>query len=247
MVQDNSLFFASSGIQFPESNNQFHYHHTMFSSQLKSRVGHILDNVATLHITLSIDVTPIHTSSTHLQEFSLRIQTVDFSTVSVWCSPPTWNQRLTIHHTRKHLETTVVSKLHTTIFHPRYSSAKISEFCLISDFLQNSVHENAPFHFPNPVCVFGALFCEPCLWFAIFLSTSFKQWSPTCTQHTPCAHLCALILFLLVQYLRYTRGKKHYTVHHTVLCLAQLLSLDKCQRLSSPRRSQHQQVTYRGH
>jgi hypothetical protein len=43
---------------------QFHYHRVVFSSQLRSKVGNILDKTTTLWITLNIDGTPF-TSRSH--------------------------------------------------------------------------------------------------------------------------------------------------------------------------------------
>ena len=48
-------FFAVSGVNLVESNKQFHYRHVVFSSQIKSKVGHILVKFAALSINLTID------------------------------------------------------------------------------------------------------------------------------------------------------------------------------------------------
>jgi hypothetical protein len=46
----------ASGVQLVQSNSvQFHYHHTEFSSQIKSKCGHILTKVSGLRIVLNID------------------------------------------------------------------------------------------------------------------------------------------------------------------------------------------------
>ena len=60
------------GVQLPQSTSvQLHYRHVVFSSQLKSKIGHILTKGGTLRITLNIDDTPIesksHTHSSHSQ------------------------------------------------------------------------------------------------------------------------------------------------------------------------------------
>jgi hypothetical protein len=56
-------FFTPSGVQLSQStSDQFHY--TVFSSQLRSKVGNILAKVVTLRIILNIDDTPV-TSRSH--------------------------------------------------------------------------------------------------------------------------------------------------------------------------------------
>jgi hypothetical protein len=57
-VSTVSLFFASSGVQFDQS-NQFHYRRETFYSQIKSKVGNILSKSVSLCINLNIDGTPI--------------------------------------------------------------------------------------------------------------------------------------------------------------------------------------------
>jgi len=52
--RETDRFFAASGVHLAQSNNQFHHHRTVFSSQIKSRVGHILAKTAALRITLNI-------------------------------------------------------------------------------------------------------------------------------------------------------------------------------------------------
>ena len=61
----------------------FHFHHTVFSSQLKSKVGTILAKVVTLRINLNIDGTPIasrsHTHPSHTQNSRLsEMEKVEF-------------------------------------------------------------------------------------------------------------------------------------------------------------------------
>ncbi len=55
--------------------DQFHFRHTVFSSQFKSKVGNILAKAAALRITLNIDGTPIdsksHTHPSHSQNSRL--------------------------------------------------------------------------------------------------------------------------------------------------------------------------------
>jgi hypothetical protein len=59
-------------VQFVYStSDQFHYHRTVFSSQLKSKVGNILTKTAALRIHLNIEDTPVesrsHTHPSHSQ------------------------------------------------------------------------------------------------------------------------------------------------------------------------------------
>ena len=49
-------FLATSGVHLVETNH--HFRRTVFTSQLKSKVGHILTNTATLWINLNIDGAP---------------------------------------------------------------------------------------------------------------------------------------------------------------------------------------------
>ena len=54
--RETDRFFGASGVQLAQSDrDQFHYHRVAFSSQLKSKVGNILTNVAVLWITLNIE------------------------------------------------------------------------------------------------------------------------------------------------------------------------------------------------
>ena len=58
-------FFAASGVQVPKSDRgYFHFRHTVFLDQLKSRVSLILTKAEALPITLNLDGDPI-TSTTH--------------------------------------------------------------------------------------------------------------------------------------------------------------------------------------
>jgi hypothetical protein len=66
--RETDLFFATSEVQFSQSNIQFHYHRVVFSSQLKSKVGHLLGKTEDLRINLNIDDDPIafdHTLTLH--------------------------------------------------------------------------------------------------------------------------------------------------------------------------------------
>jgi hypothetical protein len=63
-------FFATSGVQLAQSHRgMFHYRRTVFSSQLETKVGGILDKAASLRVNLNIDGAPIasrtHTHPSH--------------------------------------------------------------------------------------------------------------------------------------------------------------------------------------
>ena len=66
---ETDRFLVVSGVQVSSTN--FHFHRTVFSSQIKSKVGNILVKVTGLRIVLNIDVTPIpsrpHTHPSHTQ------------------------------------------------------------------------------------------------------------------------------------------------------------------------------------
>ena len=75
-LQETVRFFAAPGVQLAQHNcGQFHYRRAAFSSQLKSKVGHILAKAAALRIDLNIDGAPIasrsHTHPSHTQNSRL--------------------------------------------------------------------------------------------------------------------------------------------------------------------------------
>jgi hypothetical protein len=58
--RETDRFFATSGVQLSQpSSGQIHYHHTVFSSQIKSKFGNILAKTTVLRIVLNIDGAPI--------------------------------------------------------------------------------------------------------------------------------------------------------------------------------------------
>jgi hypothetical protein len=67
--QETDRFLAASGVQLAQST--FHYRRAAFSSQLKSKVGHILVKAAALRLNLNIDGAPkasrSHTHPSHSQ------------------------------------------------------------------------------------------------------------------------------------------------------------------------------------
>jgi hypothetical protein len=70
--RETDPFFTSSGVQLPHSTSGlFHFHRSVVSSQIKSRVDNILPKTAVPRITLNIDDTPIvsrsHTHPSHSQ------------------------------------------------------------------------------------------------------------------------------------------------------------------------------------
>jgi hypothetical protein len=73
---ETDRFFADSGVQLAQSDrDQFHYHHTVLFSQIKSKVGNILVKADALRITLNIDGASMdsksHTHPSHSQTFRL--------------------------------------------------------------------------------------------------------------------------------------------------------------------------------
>jgi hypothetical protein len=46
VYQKTDRFFAASGVQLAQSNTQYHYRRAAFSSQLKLKVGHILNKAS---------------------------------------------------------------------------------------------------------------------------------------------------------------------------------------------------------
>jgi hypothetical protein len=68
--RETDRFFAASEVQLPQHDRgQFHYRHTVFSSQLKSKCGNLLVKAAALPIILNIDGAPVasrsHTHPSH--------------------------------------------------------------------------------------------------------------------------------------------------------------------------------------
>jgi hypothetical protein len=62
--RETDRFFSPSGVLSVRSvRGFFHYHRTVFSSILKSRVGNILAKAAALRINLNIDGSPIESKS----------------------------------------------------------------------------------------------------------------------------------------------------------------------------------------
>jgi hypothetical protein len=88
--RETDRFFAASGVQFPYSNrDQFHYRRTVFSSQVKTKVGNILTKDKDLRINLNIDGAPIssksHTHPSHSQTSRLLNSSLSLGVPS---SPP---------------------------------------------------------------------------------------------------------------------------------------------------------------
>jgi hypothetical protein len=82
--QETDLFFETSGVLSVQSDRGFfHYHRTVFSSMIKSRVGNILTKVATSRINLNIDgvsiVSKSHTHPSHSQTSRLLTSSLSLS------------------------------------------------------------------------------------------------------------------------------------------------------------------------
>ena len=78
--QETDRILEASGVQLAQTN--FHFRRAAFSSQLKSRVGHILAKAAALRIMLNIDGAPIasrsHTHPSHTQNSRLLTSSLSF-------------------------------------------------------------------------------------------------------------------------------------------------------------------------
>ena len=62
--RETDRFFAVSGVQLPQHDrDRFHFHRTVFSSQLKSKIGNILVKAEPLRIILNIDGEPVESRS----------------------------------------------------------------------------------------------------------------------------------------------------------------------------------------
>ena len=72
-LRETDRFLSASGVQLAQSH--FHFRRSVFSSQLKSKVGHILTKAAALRIMMNVDGTPIvsrsHTHRSHSQNSRL--------------------------------------------------------------------------------------------------------------------------------------------------------------------------------
>ena len=84
--RETDHFFADSGVQLPYSNrDQFHYLRTVFSSQVKTKVGNILTKDEDLRINLNIDGAPIssksHTHPSHSQTSRLLLSEFNVYTI----------------------------------------------------------------------------------------------------------------------------------------------------------------------
>ena len=62
--RETDRFFTASGVQVAQpTSGLFHFHRTVFSSQLKVKVDNILVKAAALRITLNIDGAPVASNS----------------------------------------------------------------------------------------------------------------------------------------------------------------------------------------
>ena len=86
--RETDHFLSASGVHLTQTN--FHCHHAAFSSQLKSKVGNILDKAAALRINLNIDEAPIssrsHTHPSHIQNSRLLSSFIKDWDKKKWCA-----------------------------------------------------------------------------------------------------------------------------------------------------------------
>jgi hypothetical protein len=86
--RETDRFFSDSGVDLPEStSDQFHYHRTVFSSQIKSKIGNILTKTGTLRIVLNIDDTPT-TSKSHSPLTLGNLSSINLDSIFGCSSPP---------------------------------------------------------------------------------------------------------------------------------------------------------------
>jgi hypothetical protein len=82
--RETDRFFAASGVQFTQTDRgpEFHFHHVVFSSHFKSRVGLVLVKATGLRITLILDGVTItsksHTHPSHSQTSRLLTSSLSF-------------------------------------------------------------------------------------------------------------------------------------------------------------------------
>jgi hypothetical protein len=91
--RETDRFFTTSGVHLPEHDrDQFDCLRTVFSSQIKSKVGNILTKAETMRIILNLDVAPItstsHTHPSHSQTSSLLTSSLLTSSLSLGVSVP---------------------------------------------------------------------------------------------------------------------------------------------------------------
>ena len=75
--RETDRFFSASGVQLVQTNrDQFHFHRSVFCSQIKARVSLTLTKTVVLRIMLNIDGVPItsksHTNPSHSKTSQLR-------------------------------------------------------------------------------------------------------------------------------------------------------------------------------
>ncbi len=91
--RETDCFFAASGVHLTQTNTQYHYRHVTFSSQLKSKVRHILDKTVVLRINLNIDDEPITSNLMMITYSPITFSNLSpFNLVSIFrCSSPPHN------------------------------------------------------------------------------------------------------------------------------------------------------------
>ena len=89
--RETDRFFAASGVQVAQHDRGlFHFRRTVFSSQLKSKIGNILAKAATLPVNLNLDGASItsrtHTHPSHSQ--TSRLLVINLLSIFRCSSPP---------------------------------------------------------------------------------------------------------------------------------------------------------------
>jgi hypothetical protein len=115
--RETDRVFTVSGVQLGQSNwGLFHYHHTVFSSQVKSKCGNILVKTVGLRIILNIDGVPVvsrshtypsvpsHSQTSRLLTSSLSLGVpVPRTTQCMWDVQIPQLQLVVFHHTDTHM------------------------------------------------------------------------------------------------------------------------------------------------
>jgi hypothetical protein len=95
--RETDRFFAASGVQLTQPTSaHFHFHRSVFSSQIRSKVGSTLVKDEALRVNLNLDGVPI--TSRTVKDEALR---VNLNLDGVPITSRTHTVRVT-HHTRKH-------------------------------------------------------------------------------------------------------------------------------------------------
>jgi hypothetical protein len=87
--RETDRFFTDSGVQLPEPNSGlFHFRHTVFSSELRAKVGRTLAKAEVLRVNLNLDGTTI-TLRTHTHPITLaNISSINLVSIFRCSGPP---------------------------------------------------------------------------------------------------------------------------------------------------------------